>query len=198
MRRTAASPPPRPTKVVGPDLGPGLRRRAVRDRAGRLIREADVEVDDPAVDPRSPHTGQIIRRARRIDPVETLRRAGTIGAREADAAAELRRQLERLTPSMGGSGIARRITGGLMLDPIADQHIRAGRKVREAAAALGERLWRPVLWVCLGGTVRGYSAQWGVGTHRASGLVTLGMQRLADHFYGRGLSQAKQGRQRFV
>jgi hypothetical protein len=185
--QNACRPPPRPRtrgveETTVADLGPGLRRRAVRDRAGRLLREVDVEVDDRAVDPRNPN--RRLRRAYRVDPVELLRRSGTIGAREMDAAGELRRQLERIAPPLG-AGMASRISvSGFLIEPITDQHIRACRKLREASTVLGV-LWGPVLWVCLGGTVRGYCDQWRVGTHQASDLIATGMGRLADHLYGR-------------
>jgi hypothetical protein len=164
------------------DLGPGLRRRSVRDKHGRLLREADVEVDDRAVDPRNPN--RRLRRAYRVDPVDLLKRAGSIGAREVDAAGELRRHLEQVAPPLG-AGMASRISvSGFLIEPITDQHIRACRKLREASTVLGV-LWGPVLWVCLGGTVRGYCDQWRVGTHQASDLIATGMGRLADHLYGR-------------
>jgi hypothetical protein len=185
--QNACRPPPRPRmrvveETTVADLGPGLRRRAVRDRAGRLLREADIEVDDRAVDPRNPN--RRLRRAYRVDPVELLRRAGTIGAREMDAAGELRRQLERVAPPLGAGMVGRISISGFLIEPITDQHIRACRKLREASTVLGV-LWGPVLWVCLGGTVRGYCDQWRVGTHQASDLIATGMGRLADHLYGR-------------
>lgn len=165
------------------DLGPGLRRRAARDKRGRLLRELDVEVDEQAVDPRYPN--RRLRRAYRVDPVDHLRRVGTIGAREVDAAAELRKQLEHISPHAAGGNMTRWGTAPHQCQPITDEHIRASRKLREASAALGERLWPVVLWVCLGGSVAGYAAQWNVGEHRTSKLVANGMTRLGDHFYGR-------------
>lgn len=169
----------------GGDFGPVLRRKAVRDRGGRLLREADVEVDEQvAGDPRYPN--RRVRRARRVDPLDDLRREGTIGRREVEAADDLRRYLERIAPSVaGGGGLTRVGIAPHLCQPILDPQMLAARKVRQASAALGERLWRPVLWVCLGGTVRGYCAQWHVGTHRASRLVGDGLTRLGDHFYGR-------------
>jgi hypothetical protein len=166
------------------DFGPGLRRRAVRDRQGRLLREADVELDDRATDPRNPN--RRLRRAYRVDPVDLLKRAGTITVREVDAAAELRRQLERVSLPLGSGGSGfRGSMAWFLISPITDDHLRAARKVREASAVLGDRLWPPVLWICLGGSVRGYAAQWRIGTNTASDLVAGGMARLADHFYGR-------------
>jgi hypothetical protein len=191
--QTAAGPPkaiqPRPSartrgveeKTVA-DLGPGLRRRASRDKHGRLLRDLDVEVDDRAVDPRNPN--RRLRRAYRVDPVDVLKRAGSIGAREVDAAGELRRHLEQVAPPLGAGRVGSVAVSGFLIQPITDQHIRACRKVREASAILGAQWWPPVLWVCLGGTVRGYSDQWRVGTHTASELISSGMARLADHFYG--------------
>lgn len=163
------------------DFGPGLRRRPIRDQAGTLLREADVEVNDLAVDPR--HPNRRLRRAYRVDPVDTLKRTGLIGIREVDAAAELRRQLERMVPGLGGGSALRITISAFLVEPIKDDHIRASRKLREATAALGH-LWPPVLWICLGGTVQGYREHRRIGTRRAADIVANGMQRLADHFYG--------------
>lgn len=165
------------------DLGPGLRRNAVTDGRGKLLREADVEVDGRAVDPREPN--RRLRRAYRVDPVDRLKRAGTIGMREVDAAGKLRGHLERVAPPLGAGMGSRIAVSGFLIEPITDQHIKACRELRAASAVLGDRLWSPVLWICLGGTVRGYSDQWGVGTHQAANLIAHAMTRLADHFYGR-------------
>ncbi len=167
------------------DFGPGMRRNVVRDYRGRLLRGPDVEVEDQAVDPRNPN--RRVRRARRVDTIDLLRRAGTIGAREVEAAGDLRQCLERVAPSVGGGGLTRVGIAPHLCQPIVDTHLKAARKIREASAALGERLWHPVLWVCLGGSVRGYAAQWRIRTHRATALVGDGLTRLGDHFYGQNL-----------
>jgi hypothetical protein len=170
-------------RLPGADFGPGLRRRDLRDRSGGLLREADVAVDDAAVDPRYPN--RRVRRAYRVDPVDLMRKAGSIGPREADAAAELRRHLERMLPTLGAAIALGVSVSAFLVQPIDDSHIRAARKLREASAALGERLWPPVLWLCLGGSVKGYAAQWRCRPLTASALMTQGMTLLADHFYGR-------------
>lgn len=164
------------------DFGPALRRRAVRDAAGRLLREADVELDDHAADPAAPN--RRLRRAYRVDPVETLRRTGSIGPREVDAAAELRLHLERVTPTVGGGNVLRIALAGHQVEPINDHQMLASRKLREASAALGDRLWPPVLWLCLGGTVRDFCQHRQVDRHRGAEVFVHGMQRLADHLYG--------------
>jgi hypothetical protein len=165
----------------GADFGPGIRRKAVRDRRGRLLREPDVEVEEQAVDPRYPN--RYVRRARRVDTIDLLRRAGTIGAREVEAAGDLRQALERIARSAASAGQTGTATSS-SIEPIMDTHLKAAKKLREASAALGGRLWHPVLWVCLGGSVRGYAAQWRVGTHRAAEMVGNGLVLLGDHFYG--------------
>lgn len=169
---------------AGADFGPGLRRKAVRDRRGRLLREPDVEVNEQAADPRNPN--RRVRRAYRVDTIDLLLRASSIGRRDAEAAAELRKHLERIAPPVAGGGLTRVGIAPHLCQPITDVHLTAARKLRLAAEALGERFWAPVLWVCLGGSVRGYAAQWHVGTHRATALVGDGLARLGDHFYGRG------------
>jgi hypothetical protein len=163
----------------------------MRDRRGRLLREADVEVDMEAGDPRYPN--RKVRRAYRVDTIDRLFREGTldpktgkpvVGRREVEAANHLRQCLEWITPPIARGGSTTFGVAPHLLQSIGDKHIRAARKIREASAALGERLWHPVLWVCLGGSVRGYAAQWRVGTHRASTLVGDGLARLGDYLYG--------------
>jgi hypothetical protein len=166
---------------TGSDFGPAIRRRAIRSHKGEELREPDVLVDE-AVDPI--HPSRRMRRAYRVDPVDQMRRAGSIGAREVDAAAELRRNLERSIPSMAGAE-GRVGMAPFAVSPVTDEQIRANRKLREACEALGKKFWPPVLWLALGGTVSGYAAQVRMRKHRASELVAAGMTRLADHFFGR-------------
>ena len=167
------------------DFGPALRRRDIKDHKGRLLRESDVEVsDDREGDPRYPN--RRVRRARRVDSIDLLVRDGSIDDQQQRAANDLRKHLEHITPSMGSGGeIGMGRVAAWLCQPITAHHLDAVEKVRKASAALGEKLWHPVLWVCLGGSVRGYAAQWHVGTHRATDLVKDGLARLGDHFYGR-------------
>jgi hypothetical protein len=58
------------------DYGPGIRLEAIRAHDRAIVREADVEV----VDAPDPHVPTVtLRRARRTDPLEVLKRAGTDG-----------------------------------------------------------------------------------------------------------------------
>ena len=170
---------------TGGDFGPAIRRRAMRDHRGRFLREADVEVsDDREGDPRYPN--RRVRRARRVDSIDLLVRDGAIDDQQQRAANDLRRHLESVTPSIGGGGeIGMGRVAAWLCQPITERHLRAVQEVRKASAALGDKLWHPVLWVCLGGSVRGYAAQWRVGTHKATDMVKDGLTRLGDHFYGR-------------
>ena len=59
------------------EYGPGIRLVPIRGPGGTIVREADVEVVDTP-DPDAPKVTR--RRARRIDPLEVLKRAGTINA----------------------------------------------------------------------------------------------------------------------
>ena len=173
-----------PDHVVG-DFGPSLRRRDMKDHKGRLLREADVEVSDAREgDPRYPN--RRVRRARRVDSIDLLARDGAITDNQKLAADDLRKYLEHVAPSFSGGGeIGMGRVAAWLCQPITLRHLHAAQEVRKASAALGEKLWHPVLWVCLGGSVRGYAAQWHVGTHRATDLVKDGLARLVDHFYGR-------------
>jgi len=170
------------SRGTGSDLGPGLRRRPVRDGAGGVLREPDVEVSDRAADPDNPN--RRLRRAYRVDPVELLRRSGALGAREVEAAQELRLHLERLVAGSGGGEFSRVSLSGYPAEPISDSQLRSSRKTREAQALLGAMLWPPVLWLCLGGSVRGYCEAACIDRRRGTGLMVTGLQRLAIHFYG--------------
>jgi hypothetical protein len=163
------------------DFGPGWRRRPVRDALGIVLREADVAVSDQAADPDNPN--RRMRRAYRIDPIDRLRQAGTVGTREVEAARELRQWLERVSPTMGGGGFARVSGSGRRSEPISDGQLRASRRVREARLVLGPH-WAPVLWLCLGGTAWEYCAASGMGRRRGMLLLTRGLERLADHVHG--------------
>jgi hypothetical protein len=157
----------------------------VRDRFGEVLREPDIEVSDRAADPDNPN--RRLRRAYRVDSVELLRRAGTLGPREVEAAEELRAHLERLVAS-GGGDFARVSLSGYPVEPISDSQLRSSRHLREAQDALGMVTWPAVLWVCLGGTVRGYCERELIDRRRGTARVIEGMQRLAVYFYGDGVT----------
>lgn len=153
----------------------------MRDGFGGVLREPDVEVSDQAADPDNPN--RRLRRAYRVDSVELLRRAGTLGPREVEAAEELRGHLERLVAS-GGGDFARVSLSGYPVEPISDSQLRSSKHVREAQDALGVAIWPAVLWICLGGTVRGYCERELIDRRRGTARVILGMRRLAVYFYG--------------
>lgn len=162
------------------DPGPTLRLEAVIDLGGTVIREADVSIEtvrDPA------HPQRIIRRAVRADPLDALERAGSITAREVEAAELLRSSLEALTPPLGQTG-GMAVQTSPFLRSISATSLEACCVARKAAAALGRLHWEAVLWVCLGGTVSAYSAYRTMRLADAGERVRTGMQRLADHFEG--------------
>ena len=81
------------------DYGHGIRLVPIRGPDRAILREADVVVAD-APDPDMPNV--TVRRARRSDPLEVLKRAGTINAREREAGEKLRDAIERSQPSLPG------------------------------------------------------------------------------------------------
>ena len=85
----------------GRDYGPGIRLRPIRARGHRItLRPADVEVV-VGTDPDRPN--EIMRRARRVDPLTALLKAGTITGRQFDAAEMLRGQLEASEAALTGA-----------------------------------------------------------------------------------------------
>ena len=81
------------------DYGHGIRLVPIRGPDRAILREADVVVAD-APDPDMPNV--TVRRARRTDPLEVLKRAGTINAREHEAGEKLRDAIEQSQPSLPG------------------------------------------------------------------------------------------------
>lgn len=161
----------------GVDVGPTLRLQDILDASGQVIREADVSVAT-VHDPTQPK--RMGRRAVRADPLVALQRAGTITGRELEAAETLRSYLEGMTPAMGQSNGMSVQTAAFLRKPVSHFALDACQIAREAAAALGWH-WEAVLWVCLGGTVLGYSGYRRIRPTRASELVRVGMGKLADH-----------------
>lgn len=164
----------------GVDVGPVLRLAPVTDGHGTVIREADVTIATAG-----DAVNRTVRRAVRADPLVALQRAGSITGRELEACETLRSRLEGITPPLGQSGGMPVHVAPFLRKPISIQQIEASEDVREAAAALGRR-WEAVLWVCLGGTVDGYSAYRSLRTHDARKLVHGGIAMLADHFETEG------------
>jgi hypothetical protein len=88
-----------PGVVNRSDYGPGIRLEAIRAHDRVLLRDADVTVADTP----DPHVPKVtLRRAHRSDPLEVLKRAGTINAREREAGEKLRDAIERSQPSLPG------------------------------------------------------------------------------------------------
>lgn len=156
------------------DVGPTLRLEPVEG-----WREADVSVETVR-DPAAP--SRVIRRAVRADPLLALLRARSITTREFEAAEALRFSLEALTPPLGQTGGLSVQTAAFLRKPISVVSLEACKIAREAAAALGRLQWEAVLWVCLGGSVTGYSAYRRMRISAAGDRVRSGMTRLADHF----------------
>lgn len=165
----------------GVDFGPAIRRKDSRDHAGLVIREADVEVDDG---PDPDHPNRKVRRAQRVDTLLRLVRGGSIGRRELEAAETLRTHLERMLPAMISQQIVHSDLSPFTRDWIAETQLYASKFARDAAAALGPRLWPPVLWLCLGGTVRSFAEFQQIRLATGCECVTAGFEALADHVSG--------------
>jgi hypothetical protein len=122
-----------------------------------------------------------LRRARRTDPLEVLKRAGTIDARGYEAGEKLRCTIEQLQRSL--PGVSRSEVHVAPQDCTESSlHQRwACRKVREALAALDITVTPPMLWVLHGGTIRGYAAFAHVRHTTAAELLRRGLGALADH-----------------
>jgi hypothetical protein len=161
------------------DYGHGIRLVPIRGPGGVILREADVVVDD-GPDPRRPNS--TVRRARRTDPLDVLKREGTINARESEAGEKLRDAIEWSQSSLPGVSRSEVHVAPWDRAAISEQQLKAQRHVDSALAALDESVTAAVLWVPNGGTIRGDAEFWHVRHTRAAELLRRGLGALADHF----------------
>lgn len=159
----------------GRDYGPGLRLRAVAHRQADVVLEDGPDIDRP---------NETVRRARRSDPLLALRRAGSIAARDFEAAERLREELEAGQPSMPtcAGNPAGVFTAPHLRIGISELQIEACAAARLAIAAVSGVNRQAVLWVVLGGTVLGYRAYAGCRNETARGWVMAGLAELADYY----------------
>ena len=124
-----------------------------------------------------------LRRARRTDPLEVLKRAGTINAREHEAGEKLRDAIERSQPSLPGVSRSEVHVAPWDRVAISERQLKACQCVRRALAALDNVVAPAVLWVVRdGGTIRGYAAFAHVRHTTAAELLRRGLGALADHY----------------
>jgi hypothetical protein len=162
------------------DYGHGIRLVPIRGPGGAILREADVEVADTP-DPDAPNV--IRRRARRTDPLEVLKRAGTISAREREAGEKLRDEIEQSQPSLPGMFRSEIHVAPHDRVAISERQRKAGCHVCRALAALDDVARPAVLWIVRdGGTIRGYAAFAHVRHTTAAELLRRGLCALADHY----------------
>ena len=164
----------------GRDYGPGLRLRPARGRRrGERLRDADVEIEE-GPDPARPNA--TVRRARRSDPLVALLRAQTITIREFDAAGLLRDELQAAQTSIPCAGQSSIHVPPFQRIGISDRQVDAASASRRGLAAVGVLNRAAVLWIVLGGTIRGYAAFARVRHTTAAELLRRGLCALADHY----------------
>jgi hypothetical protein len=162
------------------DYGPGIRLEAICAHDRALLREADVTVAD-APDPGVPKV--TLRRARRTDPLEVLKRVGTINAREREAGERLRDAIEREQRSLPSVSRSEVHVAPWDRPTISERQLRACQDVRLAIAALDNVLAPAVMWIVRDrGTIRSYAAFAHVGHTTVANLLRRGLCALAEHY----------------
>ena len=173
---------------VGRDLGVvnrsdyfhGIRLVPIVGRGGKVSRDADVVVDDET-DPRRPNVA--MRRARRSDPLEVLKRADTIDAREREAGEKLRDEIERSQPSLPGVSRSEVRVAPWSQTAFSERQLTAWQEVWRAFAAVDNGVVSVVMWILRdGGTIRGYAAFAHVRHATVANLLRRGLGALADHY----------------
>jgi hypothetical protein len=168
----------------GRDYGPGLRLAPVHARRrGALLREADVLVED-APDPDSPN--RVLRRARRVDPLVTLHRAGTISGQGLDAVELLREDLQAAEGSIPSNFSRSEVhLSAHQRTGIGDREIQGRTRVRRAMLAVSVINQPICLWIACGGTIGAYVRLTGVRHDKTTAArLAEGVGQLVQHYYG--------------
>jgi hypothetical protein len=166
----------------GRDYGPGIRLVPIRARGQReALRQADVVVED-GPDPERPN--RTTRRAKRLDPLIALRDMGAVTKRQVEAAELLRSQLEASPAAMPSASQCEIHTAPFGRGGPSDWQLKNCTWARKAIAAMAAVDQPVVLWVVVGGTIRGF-ARWRRCRHTtASRMLSSGLDALADHYLG--------------
>jgi hypothetical protein len=168
----------------GRDYGPGIRLEPIRGRrrCDGELRAADVEIES-AADPDRPT--QILRRARRSDPLVKLQRAGTVTGRGVEAIEFLRGDLEAAQASIPSGGQSDVHMPAHQRIGITDFQVNACTAVRRAVEAVKPINRQVVLWIACGGTIAAYAAYAHLHHVMTAAQLKAGAGELADHYFGR-------------
>jgi hypothetical protein len=162
------------------DYGPAIRQEPAYDHTGRLLRGPDVELGEQG-DVANPN--QVVRRARRVDPLTTLKASGAIRENEFDAAELLRDDMElALTALPGGSmPVARTPPWGRT--GVTQIQSEAMARVRAALAAVENPSDRVVLlWAVAGGSISGLAMLHQKHHQAISASLRAALGCLVDHY----------------
>lgn len=160
------------------DYGHSIRQIAIY--AGEtLLRGPDVEISEQG-DLSNPN--RVVRRARRCDPLWTLKQAGTIDDLGFDAGEKLRDDLERSHASMpaGTMPAARTPPWGRL--GVSDIQRVAMAAVRDALDTVSEGHRLALLWLLAGGSVSGFARLSGQHHQSVSGSVRAALKALVEHY----------------
>jgi hypothetical protein len=124
-----------------------------------------------------------MRRTRRSDSLEVLKRAGTIDAREREAGERLRDAIERSQPSLPGVSRSEVHVAPWSRTAFSERQLTACQEVRRAVAAVDNVVAPAVLWIVRdSGTIQGYAAFAHVRHTTVAKLLCRGLSALADHY----------------
>ncbi len=162
------------------DCGHGLRMSAVRSADGTLLREADVAVAEE--DAEEPGARRKVRRARRADPLATLRTYKSITEQQYDAAERLRAAMEAATPSLGGAAQSDVHLAPWARIGVTGRQIEACATVRAALTGIAPRDQLALAWVLAGGTIMGLAAFARISDQKAATSLRRALDAVVDFF----------------
>jgi hypothetical protein len=161
------------------DVGPSIRRRAIRARGGKVLREADRIVERVT----DPDSGTVeVRRARRADPLVTLFRLGSIERRHVQAGDRLRDDMCLSEVHIASGCRVKMPRSASQHDGISDHTIKARDRLRAALGAVAARDRRPLLWVLRYGSISGLAREDSMRPSTVSTAVHDALAALSDHY----------------
>lgn len=179
--------------VDGSDRGHSIRMADILSGNGRVLRLADVEIEE-ARDLENPN--KRILRARRADPVHTLLKHQSLCRRQFEAMEKFRTSLEAAMPAVAGAGQSEVHVSPWCRVALGEDQVKGSAEVRDALATVPQRHRSVLSWMAAGGTIAGFMEHEHVHRHTAVSGLRIALDAVGDFFFGDGCDAKTCCRQR--
>jgi hypothetical protein len=162
------------------DYGHSIRQMAAYDHTGALLRGPHVELEERQGDIANPN--HVVRRARRVDPLFTLKTNGTVRENEFEAAERLRDDMEMALTTLPGGTVPSARTPPWNRSGFTEGQSQAMARVRGAIEAVSPIDRMALLWTVAGGSIGGLATLNQLHHQTVTSRLHAALGRLVDHY----------------